>query len=62
MYVCGQLTYTVGMIALASTRNVYIAFIASATTGVMYATLFTLPYILVARYHFHKEVRQDNSK
>lgn len=56
VYVCGQLVYTVGMIALASTNHVVVVFLGSITTGFMYTTLFTLPYILVSRYHSNTEV------
>jgi len=56
VYVCGQLVYTVGMMSLAATSNLVVSFIASLTTGVMYSTLFTMPYILVAKYHSDPEV------
>ena len=49
--------YSLGMTILASTGHVITAFIGSLTAGFMYATLFTLPYILVARYHMDTEVR-----
>lgn len=57
VYVCGQLIYSLGMVVLAATSNIIAVFVASLTAGFMYATLFTLPYILVARYHFDVEVR-----
>jgi hypothetical protein len=39
------------MLMLALTRNRYAVIIFSASAGVMYSTLFTLPYLLVAHYH-----------
>lgn len=51
VYVLGQLTYTVGVLLIAVCRTKAAVLILSATYGVMYATLFTLPFILVAHYH-----------
>ncbi|XP_041347296.1 proton-associated sugar transporter A-like [Gigantopelta aegis] len=51
LYVCGQLTYSVGMVILAISRHKMAVVILSATAGIMYATLFTMPYLLVAQYH-----------
>lgn len=51
VYVGGQLVYCCGMVVLAITRNRLFSILMSSTAGVMYATLFTVPYLLVARYH-----------
>ena len=47
----GQLVYTIGMICMAATRHKVGVIIFSWTAGVMYSTLFTMPYLLVAHYH-----------
>lgn len=47
----GQLSYTVGMFLMAVCRTKAAVLIFPATAGVMYATQFTLPYILVVHYH-----------
>ncbi|XP_014671303.1 PREDICTED: proton-associated sugar transporter A-like [Priapulus caudatus] len=51
VYIIGQLVYTTGAIIMAATRNKVVVVLLSATAGVMYATLFTMPYLLVAHYH-----------
>ncbi|KAK7080404.1 hypothetical protein SK128_024266 [Halocaridina rubra] len=51
VYVCGQLVYSVGMIFMASLRHKAAVIIFSCCAGVMYSTLFTMPYLLVAHYH-----------
>ncbi|XP_069687026.1 membrane-associated transporter protein [Periplaneta americana] len=51
VYVCGLLFDSIGMMILAVTKNRYAVIIFSAAAGVMYSTLFTMPYLLVAHYH-----------
>ena len=51
MYICGQLVYTVGATILAASRQPAAVILLSPTAGIMYATLFTMPYLLVAHYH-----------
>ncbi|GIY52150.1 hypothetical protein CEXT_700821 [Caerostris extrusa] len=49
-YIGGQLVYCVGMILMAVTRHKVAVILLSPTAGVMYATLFTMPYLLIAHY------------
>ena len=51
VYMGGQLVYTVGMICMATSRSKLGVIIFSWTAGIMYSTLFTMPYLLVAHYH-----------
>ena len=53
----GQLVYTVGMIFMAATRHPAGVIIFSWTAGIMYSTLFTMPYLLVAHYHASQVVK-----
>ncbi|GBM84416.1 hypothetical protein AVEN_150280-1 [Araneus ventricosus] len=39
------------MVAMAITRHKIAVTLLSTTAGIMYATLFTMPYILIAHYH-----------
>lgn len=50
-YIGGLLFYSVGMCFMALTRARASVIIFSWTAGVMYSTLFTMPYLLVAHYH-----------
>nr|XP_045588499.1 membrane-associated transporter protein-like isoform X2 [Procambarus clarkii] len=51
VYVWGQLVYSVGMVCMASLRHPAAVILFSCCAGVMYSTLFTMPYLLVAHYH-----------
>ncbi|XP_026674802.1 proton-associated sugar transporter A isoform X2 [Ceratina calcarata] len=51
VYVCGLLFYSTGMMMMALTKHPAGVIIFSWTAGVMYSTLFTMPYLLVAHYH-----------
>lgn len=57
VYIYGQLVYSVGMVCMAISRHPAGVIIFSWTAGIMYATLFTMPYLLVARYHATETVR-----
>ncbi|XP_072163593.1 membrane-associated transporter protein-like [Diadema setosum] len=51
VYVGNQVIYCVSMALLAAIRTPWAAFLFSATAGIEYSTLFTLPFILLANYH-----------
>ncbi|XP_018326527.1 proton-associated sugar transporter A isoform X2 [Agrilus planipennis] len=51
VYICGLLTYSTGMCLMALTKHKVGVILFSWTAGVMYSTLFTMPYLLVAHYH-----------
>ncbi|XP_012266479.1 proton-associated sugar transporter A [Athalia rosae] len=51
VYTCGLLFYSTGMMLMAITKHPVGVIIFSWTAGVMYSTLFTMPYLLIAHYH-----------
>ncbi|CAK1545882.1 unnamed protein product [Leptosia nina] len=51
VYVGGLCTYSFGMTLLCILRSQVAVILFSWTAGVMYSTLFTMPYLLVAHYH-----------
>ena len=51
IYVGGQLVYSVSMLFMALARSKWAAIVFSLPAGIMYATMFTMPYLLVAHYH-----------
>ncbi|XP_060526488.1 proton-associated sugar transporter A isoform X2 [Cylas formicarius] len=51
VYVGGLLVYSSGMGLMALTKNKIGVILFSWTAGVMYSTLFTMPYLIVAHYH-----------
>ena len=58
MYIGSQLVYTCGALLMALTRHPVMVILLSPTSGIMYATLFTMPYLLVAHYHSSNTVRR----
>lgn len=51
VYISGLLVYSSGMCLMAITKHRIGVILFSWTAGVMYSTLFTMPYLLVAHYH-----------
>jgi solute carrier family 45, member 1/2/4 len=51
VYVGGLLFYCGSMTLMAMTRSKFGVIVFSWGAGVMYSTLFTMPYLLVAHYH-----------
>ncbi len=51
VYVGGQLVYSVGMVFMALSRSKWGVIMFSWSAGIMYSTLFTMPYLVVAHYH-----------
>jgi len=61
VYIGGQLVYSCGMVCLALTRSKVGVLLFSLTAGVMYSTLFTMPYLLVAHYHETDTIQCEDS-
>lgn len=57
VYMLSQLVYTAGMFVMSLWRGRAAVLLLSPTAGIMYATLFTMPYILIAHYHNINQVR-----
>ncbi|XP_063707708.1 proton-associated sugar transporter A-like, partial [Culicoides brevitarsis] len=51
VYIGGLVFYSTGMTLMALTKHPVGVILFSWTAGVMYSTLFTMPYLLVAAYH-----------
>jgi len=51
VYVGGQLVYSIGMVFMALARSKWGVILFSWSAGIMYSTLFTMPYLIVAHYH-----------
>ena len=56
-YVFGMTSFVISMALLLMSYNIYVINILAAFTGIAYATLTTMPYLLLAVYHEDKEVR-----
>ncbi|XP_006815178.1 membrane-associated transporter protein-like [Saccoglossus kowalevskii] len=51
VYITNILIYSIGMAILAIARTPAAVIILSFTSGVMYATIFTMPFLILAYYH-----------
>merc|ERR1712038_1047428 len=61
VYIGGQLVYCIGMIFMAWTRTKWGVLLFSWSAGVMYSTLFTMPYLIVAHYHETNTIQCEDS-
>merc|ERR1719458_1843516 len=61
VYIGGQLVYCLGMVAMAITRSKWGVLVFSWSAGIMYSTLFTMPYLLVAHYHETASIQCEDS-
>ncbi|XP_035227173.1 membrane-associated transporter protein-like isoform X2 [Stegodyphus dumicola] len=61
VYIGGQLVYSIGMVVMAITRHPAAVILLSPTAGVMYSTLFTMPYLLIAHYHCTRKFKDDRT-
>ncbi|KAL1132241.1 hypothetical protein AAG570_010198 [Ranatra chinensis] len=59
VYVGGLLFYSSGMLLMALCKSKFAVIVFSWTAGVMYSTLFTMPYLLVANYHAANTTKTD---
>ena len=55
-YMSGMIVFTFSMVGMVMYRNVIFVNFMAALTGFAYATLTTIPFILVTKYHSDKEV------
>ncbi|KAK3101626.1 hypothetical protein FSP39_004984 [Pinctada imbricata] len=55
-YLCGMIVFTISMLGMVMYRHVVFVSIMAALTGFAYATLTTIPFILITKYHSEKEV------
>lgn len=59
-----MMTFTLSMGGMVLFRNIYFVNTMAALTGFGYATLTTIPFIIVTKYHSEKEIyfRTENGK
>ncbi|XP_041367043.1 solute carrier family 45 member 3-like [Gigantopelta aegis] len=55
-YIFGMISFVVAMSGMVVFRNAVFVSLMAAATGFAYATLTTIPFILISRYHTHKEL------
>lgn len=56
MYFIGMFSFTLAMAVMVFVRSILLVNIMAACTGFAYATLTTIPFMLVTQYHDNKEV------
>jgi len=55
-YLVGMLSFTVSMTLMLFSKNIYVVNLLAACTGFAYASLTTIPFMLITAYHNSKEV------
>ena len=56
MYIVGMVTFFVAMLLMAATKDAYVVNTMAALTGVAYATVTTVPFMLITSYHDDERV------
>jgi hypothetical protein len=51
VYIASQLIYAIGMLLMGYIRHRIGVIILSAVAGILYSTLFTIPFLLISKYH-----------
>uniref|UniRef100_A0A182IZ75 Uncharacterized protein n=1 Tax=Anopheles atroparvus TaxID=41427 RepID=A0A182IZ75_ANOAO len=51
VYMGGLLLFSLGMLIMGIFREKFVIFIVCPTVGIMYASMYSIPYLLVANYH-----------
>ncbi|CAF1123136.1 unnamed protein product [Adineta steineri] len=51
VYIGSQLIYAIGMLLMGYVKHRIGVIVLSAVAGILYSTLFTIPYLLIAKYH-----------
>ncbi|XP_054089289.1 proton-associated sugar transporter A [Zeugodacus cucurbitae] len=62
VYITGILYYGIGMLVLAIWPTKWGVIVFSTSAGILYGTIFTIPYILVANYHAKDCFRMHNGE
>ncbi|CAF0753296.1 unnamed protein product [Didymodactylos carnosus] len=66
VYIASQLIYSVGMLLMGILRHRIAVILLSGVAGVLYSTLFTIPYLLISKYHnsdvFEKLNKHSNTQ
>ncbi len=57
LYCVGMLSFALAMMVMVFIRNVFVVVLMAACTGFAYATVTTIPFMLMQNYHTNKEVR-----
>ncbi len=51
VYIGSQLIYAIGMLLMGYLRHRIAVIVLSAVAGILYSTLFTIPYLLISKYY-----------
>ncbi|XP_058463424.1 proton-associated sugar transporter A-like [Malaya genurostris] len=51
VYIGGLLTYSLGMLLMALFNEKWMVFVSCSTVGIMYATIYSIPFLLISQYH-----------
>ncbi|CAF3280182.1 unnamed protein product [Rotaria socialis] len=60
VYIGSQIIYAVGMLLMGCLRHRIGVIVFSAVAGILYSTLFTIPYLLISQYHTSNQFAQLN--
>lgn len=62
VYIGSQLIYAIGMLLMGYVKHRIGVIVLSAVAGILYSTLFTIPYLLISKYHTSNTVDFKKTK
>ncbi|XP_052873405.1 proton-associated sugar transporter A-like [Anopheles cruzii] len=62
VYMGGLLLFSLGMLLMGLFREKFVIFITCPTVGIMYATMYSIPYLLVSQYHSKNSFAMKDGK
>ncbi|XP_058053443.1 proton-associated sugar transporter A-like [Anopheles bellator] len=62
VYVGGLMAHCVGMLAMGFVHRNAVVLVSCALTGIMYATIYSIPFLLISHYHSKNSFAMENGK
>uniref|UniRef100_A0A182QK74 Major facilitator superfamily (MFS) profile domain-containing protein n=1 Tax=Anopheles farauti TaxID=69004 RepID=A0A182QK74_9DIPT len=62
VYVCGLMAHCVGMLAMGFLRTKAIVMVCCSLTGIMYTTIYSIPFLLISHYHSKNSFHMEDGK
>ncbi|XP_055532662.1 proton-associated sugar transporter A-like [Wyeomyia smithii] len=62
VYIGGLLTYSIGMLLMALFNERWMVFVSCPTVGIMYATIYSIPFLAISQYHANDSFAMKDGK
>ncbi|XP_053687655.1 proton-associated sugar transporter A-like [Sabethes cyaneus] len=62
VYIGGLLVYSIGMLLMALFNERWMVFVSCPTVGIMYATIYSIPFLAISQYHANNSFAMKDGK